>query len=613
MQTKMKLLAVALTVAFSGAAQAQYSGFKVFGDSLSDAGTFGASFTTNPGPVWSKTVATALGQTGTPAQVLGASGFTATGGNIWAQGGATVASTGYGMVMAQPLRTQMSTYLASVGGKVDGNGLYALWGGANDVFTQISAYGAGTISSASLQANVTAAAQTMGGIAQQLQQAGARNIVVINLPDMGKTPGGLAMGATTAAALTNLAALYNASLQSTLGALGVHAVMLDANGLFNEIIANPNGYGFKVLNTGVACTTQSSLTCSTSTLVSSDAARTYLFADGVHPTTAGHQIIADYVLSTLQAPALAARAADHLALASENYWAGSDSRQLRFLNGDLPAGNGDFYVQGQYGSVHGDAWNGQSGFNGHPGSLAIGFDRSVREGSFIGAALNFQQDRFDLNTAQTGGHADARGFGINFYGGWRADRFYVSGATMLGSSRYELRRSFALGATTRSESGDASGSVKGMRLELGYDLARGELRHGPFANLTYRKVTLAGYEESSASATALRYGEQRFDQLRAGLGYQLAWQINPALRLSGRASVEQELKDSQRELALGVVNTQGELLTSAGRSAKQTYQRLAVQADWRLTPTSALTTVIGGSSGNNANQAALSVNYSLRF
>ena len=36
------------------------------------------------------------------------------------------------------------------------------------------------------------------------------------------------------------------------------------------------------------------LVCTSATLVTPNAAQTYGFADGVHPSTAGHQIIADY-------------------------------------------------------------------------------------------------------------------------------------------------------------------------------------------------------------------------------------------------------------------------------------------------------------------------------
>jgi len=613
MQIRKKLSAVVVALSMSQAAQADYTGVTVFGDSLSDAGTFGASFTTNPGRVWSKLVSSELGGSSTPAQLFNGTGYTATGGNIWAQGGATVASSGYGVPMAESVSTQLATYLASTGGTASSNRLYALWAGANDVFTQLTAYGAGSITTTQLQANVVTAAQTMAGLVQQLQNAGARNIIVVNLPDMGQTPEALVSGATTAAALSNLSALYNYTLQNTMTTLGVNTLVLNSYGLFSEIIANPSAFGFTVGNTGVACTTSSSLTCTPATLVSPNAATTYLFADSVHPTTAGHQIVADYFLSVVEAPILATRAADNLSQSSKLYWASSDSRQLRFLNGELPSGKGDFYVQGQIARISVDPDGSQSGFNGVPGTLSVGFDRNTGDGGFIGAALSLQSTRFDVTASHLDGKVNGTGVGVNIYGGWRADRAYVNAAALLSTMNYTLKRGFALGVGSRTESGEATGSVKGARFEGGYDLGQGEMRHGPYAGLTFSHVNLSGYQEQSGTATALRFGEQGFNQLGGSLGYQLAWKIRSDLRLSGRLSAEHEFLDNQRDLKLGVVSTQGDTATSVGSSGHPTSARLALQADWNLTPDSSLTTVVGGNYASGAKQSMLSVNYALRF
>lgn len=87
-------IAVASALAiFSGGVHAQAV---VFGDSLSDAGTYplipgGSRFTTNPGPVWSERIVQGLGGTVGPAQSWAGSGAFVRnpyGGDIWAQGGA---------------------------------------------------------------------------------------------------------------------------------------------------------------------------------------------------------------------------------------------------------------------------------------------------------------------------------------------------------------------------------------------------------------------------------------------------------------------------------------------------------------------------------------------
>ncbi len=283
--------ALAVSLAFSGAAQAgTFSNFVVFGDSLSDAGTYGARFTTNPGTVWSQNVSTALGFPAAPAQFFTGTTFVANpGGNIWAQGGArTSQSPGYSIPVAEPVSTQLTTYLTT-GAGANNSALYAVWAGANDIFFQASSGASATV----IQANVGTAAVDLATQVARLQAAGARYIVVFNLPDMGRTPEALALGPTFATGLSNLSMYYNGVLNSGLKAAGVQALQLDIYRLFNEILAAPASFGFSVGNTGVACTTPSSLTCTPATLTTPTAATTYMFADGVHPTTAAHQIISD--------------------------------------------------------------------------------------------------------------------------------------------------------------------------------------------------------------------------------------------------------------------------------------------------------------------------------
>ncbi|HET9762047.1 MAG TPA: autotransporter outer membrane beta-barrel domain-containing protein, partial [Casimicrobiaceae bacterium] len=71
--------------------------------------------------------------------------------------------------------------------------------------------------------------------------------------------------------------------------------------LLDEAIANPAAFGLSNVTTP-ACTIPISVLCTPATLVAPNAAQTFLFADGVHPTTAGHQILADYAASVIEAP-----------------------------------------------------------------------------------------------------------------------------------------------------------------------------------------------------------------------------------------------------------------------------------------------------------------------
>src|SRR5690606_20219820 len=103
------------------------------------------------------------------------------------------------------LQTQATAYITANGGKVDANALYSVWSGANDMFPVLLG----------LAAPETAIAGAVGpevGVIGALQAAGARYVLVPNMPDLGLTPRLRAAGAVGMAQGTALAAAYNDAL-----------------------------------------------------------------------------------------------------------------------------------------------------------------------------------------------------------------------------------------------------------------------------------------------------------------------------------------------------------------------------------------------------------------
>src|ERR1051326_3779715 len=167
-------------------AAAQFSGVYIFGDSLSDAGSFKpllppgmGKFTTNPGPIWVEVIGQRYGFSVTPANQ---------GGTDYAEGGARAAvlpgvpaapQTG----TAPPVATQVSNLLAK--GPLNSSALYSVWAGGNDVFLQLSLAAAGAATPAQVQANLATVATQLAQQAGRLNAAGARYIIVWNLGDIG--------------------------------------------------------------------------------------------------------------------------------------------------------------------------------------------------------------------------------------------------------------------------------------------------------------------------------------------------------------------------------------------------------------------------------------------
>ncbi len=142
-----------------------------------------------------------------------------------------------------------------------------MWAGANDLFFQLGLAQAGAISATDVQTNLATAATQLVQQVAILNAAGARYIVVFNLPDVGSTPFGRSSG--QGATISALSSFFNSTLSAGLDSLHIDLIRLNIFSLLNEVVADPAAYGF-VNATSPACTV-ASLLCTSSTLVAPNA------------------------------------------------------------------------------------------------------------------------------------------------------------------------------------------------------------------------------------------------------------------------------------------------------------------------------------------------------
>ena len=226
--------------------------------------------------------------------------LSAQGGFGYAEGGATVATPAnlYDFLtdvignIEMPVNQQVSSYLATYGSFNSGQ-LVLVWAGANDVLR------AGALPAAAQ--TVQTAATTLAQIIGQIVHNGATHVVVVNLPNIGLSPTGLA-SSDGGATLSELSQMFNDSLNSALQADGLqgNVIQIDSYTWVDQIIANFQANGFVVSNTGQACDPSktpddTALLCSPATYVTPNADQTYMFADDLHPTTHLHALFAQYV------------------------------------------------------------------------------------------------------------------------------------------------------------------------------------------------------------------------------------------------------------------------------------------------------------------------------
>jgi outer membrane lipase/esterase len=547
---KFRATRVAAAVAFSLAAStasAQFSNFWVFGDSLSDAGSFKpflppgtGLYTTNPGPMWTQVLAQRYGMTSTPANQ---------GGNDYAEGGARVSQqpgvpSSFPLTAnATPVLTQIAQFLSH--GPADPGALYSVWAGGNDLFTQFSLVQSGAITPAELQANMALAAQQLVGGVAQLQAAGANNILVFNLPDAGKTPDGLESGSS--AAISQVVGLYNSTIQAGLNQIGGNVIRVNIFGLLNEVIADPSRYGFTNV-TGRACNNDFggrvyALFCTPDTLVSPDAPNTYLFADGNHPTTAGMNLVAQLVSSMIEGPQKMATLGEApLAVEAANFRT-LDGRMQSSLNAKPTAARFQPWVAIDYANpdLKGSFISGDADVT----TVSVGSDMMLNPRLLVGGAFGYTENKGDFGG---GGYKLKEATGT-FYAGYGEGPWYVGLRLGAGDLDYtDIHRDIELGTGTRTETGETNGYHYFGSLVGGWWFGTNSgIVHGPYGRLTYQRAIVRQFSEQGNDSTALSYGQQERESLQSSLGWQLSGNLG-AIRPFGRVTWEYDSKADARSI-----------------------------------------------------------------
>jgi phospholipase/lecithinase/hemolysin len=283
-----------------------------FGDSLSDVGNIynlsGGAAPASPyvngqfsnGNVWVQGLASGLG--------LPALTPSLAGGTDYAYGGAETGVTSFNSALAATDllgSTGQIAQFAATHSKADPNALYTIWIGSNDL---LAILGSG--------ATPTQAAADLGIVAGNIDTAinllaadGAKNFLVLNVPDLGLTPVVRAQGPAAITEGSALAASLDSTLVNGAGSIpslstlaagdSIHISELNTYSLLDSIVADPSKYGFTNVTSpcytgtyeGFANTVDPGTVCANP--------NQYLFWDSLHPTAAGHTLLADAALATV--------------------------------------------------------------------------------------------------------------------------------------------------------------------------------------------------------------------------------------------------------------------------------------------------------------------------
>jgi len=180
------------------------------------------------------------------------------------------------------------------------NGLATVSMGGNDILNILedanfaTLYGTGTtiatVAATAAGQDILQSVSIEAAFLSGLVSLGVPNVVVMNAPDIGKTPLAASLGTNQVAAGTVLAQYFNGLLSAAITSLntgGANIVIADAFSLIDAAVADPGSFGLQNVTSPVYAGSATSFT--PADLVSSDPAvqNTYLFFDKEHPTSTG--------------------------------------------------------------------------------------------------------------------------------------------------------------------------------------------------------------------------------------------------------------------------------------------------------------------------------------
>ena len=546
----------------SSAIAQQFSSVVVFGDSLSDAGNLattqtlppGTSFTTNPDAVWVEHIAKEFGDDGK---------ISAAGGSNFAWGQACVNPSGICSQSSPVPNTSQQITQHLAGGRAKPNALYLVWAGGNDI---------DAIATASLANPASAPSEVAGAATALLQQigrlkaAGARYVVVLSVPDPGRTPLAARLGAANPAVPASLSALgqsFNQAVKTGLERLGDGTIYVDVAALAEEVFEDANTYGFTSTQ-GVACPFGSnparpegggeSLVCGPAAsgyLVAPDTSETYFFADGFHPSGTSHELIANAVLAAVSAPLQVSMAGAGGKAAAESHRTFANNDMLSTLAEETEAGSWHPYAGGSFAIDSSARFPRLGSASGGAQLLTVGANYSAGPGLVFGTAASFGNYSYDVLGASLGNRA--------LIGSFQAAAQYGAvsfvGDVSFGRTSVDIERMIPLGKATRAETGSTDVSQTGAEFSLGMAIGGTvERNHGIFLGATWLDQSVKAYKEVGTSSTAMNFSAFDRESLVARIGYRFnAMSADGIYQPYARVAFETEI-DSSATPAWGASN-----------------------------------------------------------
>ncbi|MBI4622798.1 MAG: autotransporter domain-containing protein [Verrucomicrobia bacterium] len=552
MKNPLRMVAASLVLgAFWATAFAQNRTFTnqyTFGDSLSDNGNAflasGRTINTNPlnfGGRWSNGP-TFVEQLGNNLAVGSAAPASVKTSMDFAFGGAT-AVPALSAVPFPSLPVQLQIF-QSHAVAIQRTDLFTVWIGANDILNTAAQANPAAMAPAGINA-----AQATANAIQSLINLGAKNILVVNMPDIGLTPAGLSSGGGSLLTAGSLA--YNAEFDSRLraitsGAPDVTLTRIDAAALIARIQVDFRALGFANATSGIILPGGGGGDPSG-----------FAFFDGIHPSATTHALLARVVTEALNPEPVIGFAATEgtAALALQSLATSAiDSRLAQLATSGRAVGRADAYASFKYGTGNRVADGLRPKFDYDAQVVTAGVDGRIRDGVTVGGALDTARLVAKVSAGRGGFTLEDQAGRL--YGQWRGGPIAFSIDANYGVASVKgAHRTTAFGGF--QSNGKTSGTHWGVGAKATWTVDAGGLNLRPWLGLRMERVKLGAYTERDVPSLSMAFAAQEAKSSAGGVGLDLGTDtmlVEHALHFDFSAAWHGEYRDRTRGVAGQLAN-----------------------------------------------------------
>jgi len=232
-----------------------------------------------------------------------------------------------------------------------------------------------------------------------------------------------------------------------------------------------------------------------------------------------------------------------------------------------------------YTTAEQDATAGFNGYSYDAMGLGLGIDKGMTDNLVMGVSLGMSVSEADADNNR--GEVDVDSMQVGLYGSWSAEKIYMDGALIYGTSSFDSLRPIPLMGVTAV--GDHDGTDYGAYVGGGYMAAMGDWNVIPTLSLQYSCHEEDAFVETGAGVANLSVAEADTDSLLSKLGvrFNRLFRVGDGMDLMPEASLQwgHEFSDTdQQAMARFAGTTTGFTVTGVDADADSALAGLGVNA-----------------------------------